>query len=534
MHISREKTNMMAVLAMALCVMVASACWMMMRFGSMVTAFEFASSDYMNWILHAYIICDIAMIPLGGKLSDHFGERKVLVMGASLFLLGAILCTVSDSFAVMSWFRGIMGAGAGLLIGAAFSVPGTIGKYFRGLSFGQELMAGAFAIGSLFGAATGYFILEHIDNWRYLFYIPIVLMVLGVAMAWVTLPEKPVDERRFDIQGTLLLVLLFFTISVTIQLVDVKFFFNNMWSLLLIPFIGMIALALYYRQKLSEFPAIPRGIGRPVILQILVLVLISVFVIGLLQLYLKIYLLDYELDIYKASLMFLCLLVGAMCTSIPGGHKVGKTGVRPFLMLGCLLMAVSLAITYFFITSGVAYLHLIMVILGAGLGCIVTVIICSIQYNTPVRDRGTVTGIAVAARMVGIIAGLAGVTNYTVLNIDSYLESILGVEMSGSMDIVEIIAAIIAVLIQTGIDVTDTVLGLYVDSFRDWSVGSLLVLIAIGVFCYFGYKGRDAVPPEVENAECAGYEPPSAPETSDVESPDSASGIDKPVAKDSE
>jgi len=519
MNLTREKTNLLAVLAMALCVMVVSACWMMMRFGSLMSFFDFSDSGYMNWVLNAYIICDIAMIPVGGKLSDHFGEKKVMAVGAALFVIATLICTFSTSFAMMSWFRGVSGAGAGLIIGAAFAVPGTIGKYFRGLSFGQELMAGAFAIGSLFGAAVGYFVLNNADDWRYMYYVPAAIVTLGSVMAWLTLPERTTDSRTLDVQGLALLSCIFFTIAGMVQVIDIHFFTDNHWTLLMLPLLGMMILAFYYREKLAAHTVLPRGMKKAIILQIIVLILVSVFVIGLLQLYMKIYLIRYDFDIYKASILFLCLLVGALCTSMPGGHKVGHTGARPFLILGCILMTVSLALTYFLITSGVMYLHLIMVIMGAGLGCMVTIIICSVQYNTAVEDRGAVTSFAVASRMLGIIGGLAGVTNYTVLNIDSYLEPLIGQQMSGSMNIVEIIEAILIILVDTGVDVSEKVLDLYVDSFRDWSIGSMVVLVIIGILCYLGYKENDAVPPEVENAECAGYPAPapSVEEESDGE-----------------
>ena len=75
--------------------------------------------------------------------------------------------------------RAFAGGAAGIIIGTAFVVPGTVGKYKRGIPFGQELIAGAFAIGSLFAATVGYWLLDITGDWKTMFYLNSLIVAVG-------------------------------------------------------------------------------------------------------------------------------------------------------------------------------------------------------------------------------------------------------------------------------------------------------------------------------------------------------------------
>src|SRR6266581_4332409 len=47
--------------------------------------------DRYTWVVTAYILATMTMIPIVGKLSDQFGRKWFLLSGTTLFLLGSIL-----------------------------------------------------------------------------------------------------------------------------------------------------------------------------------------------------------------------------------------------------------------------------------------------------------------------------------------------------------------------------------------------------------------------------------------------------------
>src|SRR5207237_5679287 len=60
---------------------------------------ELHGLDRYSWVVTAYILAMMTMIPIVGKLSDQFGRKWFLLSGTTLFLLvsilsGASLCIV--------------------------------------------------------------------------------------------------------------------------------------------------------------------------------------------------------------------------------------------------------------------------------------------------------------------------------------------------------------------------------------------------------------------------------------------------------
>src|SRR5258705_6705282 len=58
---------------------------------------ELHGLDRYSWVVTAYILASMTMIPVVGKLSDQFGRKWFLLSGTALFLLGSILAGASQS-----------------------------------------------------------------------------------------------------------------------------------------------------------------------------------------------------------------------------------------------------------------------------------------------------------------------------------------------------------------------------------------------------------------------------------------------------
>jgi hypothetical protein len=134
--------------------------------------------------------------------------------------------------------------------------------------------------------------------------------------------------------------------------------------------------------------------------------------LGLIQYFFKLYLTYYEFDIYTASMMFWLLIAGAAGPSMIGSRKVFKTGVRPWVVIGSIIVTVSLVITHFIASQGTLYFGISLFLFGFGLGFIVNQLICALQAISPREDMGQHTGNLMAVRMVGILVGNAIVGAY--------------------------------------------------------------------------------------------------------------------------
>jgi MFS family permease len=59
----------------------------------------------LQWTVNAYLLTLAGLILLGGALGDHFGRRKIFVIGVVWFAAASLLCGLSPSAGVAP-FRG--------------------------------------------------------------------------------------------------------------------------------------------------------------------------------------------------------------------------------------------------------------------------------------------------------------------------------------------------------------------------------------------------------------------------------------------
>ena len=405
-----EVRRAVAMWGLAMCLLAASAGWVFMRFGQAWSIADLPVSDYVSQIVPAYVITEVAMIPVGGKLVDKYGCRAVLGFAPFLYIFGSLLCVVSISVEMLVAFRLLQGAGAGLILALAFTA---VGKYYEGAKRGKcsELMTAAFAIGSLFGTAFGYFLTDTF-NWRTGFIVFAALTMVGTVLAWRFLPEEDRVSVPIDRVGLISASVLFGLATLYTQVVNVNFDLISVPSGLIAAALFFLTVLLIYHSRRMEWPPIPVHLPKFERNLIILMFMFSLCGLGLIQYFFKLYLTFYEFNIYKASMMFLVMIGGAAITSMTGSRLVYKTGARPWIILGSVITACGLALTHFIADNGVLQLGISLFVFGIGLGCIVTQIICSMQSVVPRREMGLHIGNLMAVRMVAIMAGNAIIGTY--------------------------------------------------------------------------------------------------------------------------
>ena len=411
LHMTRDEfRRAVSMWGIALCVFCASIGWIFIRFGQAWSIADLPISPYVDMIVPAYIVADVAMLPVSAKLVDKFGCKNVLFVGPPIYILGSLLCVIAPSVEALSVYRLIQGAGAGLVLGLAFSC---VGKFYDGDKRGKcnELMTAAFAFGSLFGSAIGYFLTETF-NWRAGFVVFAGCMLIGFIIAWRFLPKEEIEDVPLDNIAIVLTIGTFGLAAAYTQMVNLEFELLSIESLLFALVILAFAIALLKRSYKVPGSPIPTNTGRFEKTMIILMFMFSLCGLGLIQYFFKLYLTYYEFDIYKASFMFVAMLAGAALTSMVGSRLVYRTGAKWWIVCGSVIVTAGLILTHFIAASGIMYMALSLFVFGIGLGCIVTEILCSLQTLMPKKDVGQHTGNLMAVRMVAILAGSAVIGAY--------------------------------------------------------------------------------------------------------------------------
>lgn len=188
---------------------------------------------------------------IGGRLSDLFGLRKMMIIGFIICFVTLIGLFFSPNFTVLSIFRFFQGIGTALLISTSTAIAVNITPlYKRGTILGILTSAaylGA-SLGPIFGGAIATFL-----GWRYLFLFLMIPNVVGfilfkgaLRLEWCTL-----DEEQFDTKGAVMLGLSTGAISFGAGLMSLY-----LPLIALVP-VGCVLLGVFvYMQRHTKYPII--------------------------------------------------------------------------------------------------------------------------------------------------------------------------------------------------------------------------------------------------------------------------------------
>jgi EmrB/QacA subfamily drug resistance transporter len=152
----------------------------------MAGSFHNATLTSLSWVLNAYAIVLAALLVPSGRLADHFGRRRFLLVGVVLFTLASVVCAVAPSLSVMIIGRILQG------FGAAMVIPTSLGLLFPAFPREQHnlvvgLWAGVAAIAASLGPTVGGLLVA--ADWRLIFLINVPIGIAATIWGARVLPE---------------------------------------------------------------------------------------------------------------------------------------------------------------------------------------------------------------------------------------------------------------------------------------------------------------------------------------------------------
>lgn len=219
------------------------------------------------WIGSAYLLGNAAIVPVWGKMSDIFGRKQILLIAVSIFLLGSLLCAISQSMGMLIAARAIQGVGGGGAIALPnMCVSDLFSLQERGLYFG--LLSSVWALASAIGPVIGGVFTDKV-SWRWCFYInlPIGGVSLAVLVFFLKLhnPRTPLRKglAAVDWVGNLLVIGGTLMVLMGLQFGGVEYAWKSATVICLIVF-GTVTITLFYiyEYRFADYPVIPPRIFR--------------------------------------------------------------------------------------------------------------------------------------------------------------------------------------------------------------------------------------------------------------------------------
>ncbi len=365
-----------------------------------------ASFPALQWVLNAYSLLLGSLILIGGGAGDRFGRRRVFLAGIALFALASWACALASSAPMLIAARALQGIGAALLVPQSLAIiAAAFPRERRGRAIG--LWAGASAIATALGPPLGGLLIDALD-WRAVFWINLPLSAAAIALALRWVPESrgssPVGP--LDWPGGALAVLAFGSLSYGLTLLSQGSGPTPVAIAALT--VGALGLAGFLsRERRAANPVMPLGLFRSrafAAANAMTLFLYGAFM-GML------FLLPFELigrhglsaTEVGLTLLPIGLLIGTL--SRPAGAWADRTGPRPFLIAGSLLVALAalgLALPPIGFWPGIVGPVLL---LALGMALVVAPLTTAVMNGVADGHAGAASGVNNAAsRLAGLFA----------------------------------------------------------------------------------------------------------------------------------
>ena len=163
------------------------------------------SASKSDLLISGYTLAMAIMLLSSGVLAKKYGYKTIYLIGAIVFTIGALMCSISSNIYTLIAMRMVQGAGSGAMISLSMSIIGhNFNDKQRGIAVGLWVMATG--IGGSVGAILGGYLIE-IGRWDWIFKINVPLGLLLTALTAMILKGGGGDSKlKFDIKGFLLLL----------------------------------------------------------------------------------------------------------------------------------------------------------------------------------------------------------------------------------------------------------------------------------------------------------------------------------------
>lgn len=156
-----------------------------------------ATAIGVQWVVESYSLFLAALLLVGGSLGDHYGRRKIFLIGVFIFAAASVACGVSQTIGQLIVARAVQGVGGALLVpGSLAIISASFDADQRGRAIGT--WSGFSAITTAVGPVLGGWLVEHF-SWRAVFFLNLPFAVAVIVISLWHVPES----REKDVRGPL-------------------------------------------------------------------------------------------------------------------------------------------------------------------------------------------------------------------------------------------------------------------------------------------------------------------------------------------
>jgi EmrB/QacA subfamily drug resistance transporter len=361
-----------------------------------------------QWVVLAYLMASIALLPVVSKLADLVGKHRVFFAAYATFALGSLLCALAPTIEALILVRTVQGIGAAALtaIGLAL-VTDAFPPEARGRAIGVN--GAVISAGVVLGPSLGGIVADLV-SWRWVFLGGVGIAAAGLALAYRVVPRyRGAPHQRFDWPGAITIFVALFSLSLALTLGQARGFDDGA-ILALFALAAVSASVFVWFERRAASPVVDLRLFRSRALTIGLASGLTTFVaISGVILLMPFYLegvrgyAPYQIGLLMAVVPTVLVIVAPIA-----GWASDRFGERPVTLLGIsLILAGYLAVGTLDETTGALGYVLRFLPVGLGMGVFQTPNNSAIMGAVPRGSSGVGGGLLSLTRFVGQVLGTA-------------------------------------------------------------------------------------------------------------------------------
>ncbi|KAJ3115251.1 hypothetical protein HDU96_000966 [Phlyctochytrium bullatum] len=385
---------------------------------------DLGSPALLPWIGSAYLLTCTVSAAISGTISDQIGRKPVALGGITMFVLGCVVCAVTNSMVTMIIGRAVSGIGGGLIYSGIYIILSDMIS-LRDRAKYQGILNGTSGVAAVVGPFLGGILSDH-ASWRYCFWINVPI-ALAAAIIIVVKLKFPRDVAiwssgestytriaRIDWGGVFLLTAWTILLATPLQLG------GSLWAwsdpktigMLVGSFVALVLLVGWEGWVAGDSAIIPASLFNhgPSVGALMVVIVVLGY-----EYYGSIYYLSLFFQVCNnvsatvAGLHTIPLIFGIVIMSAFGGVYASRTGNwLAVLYAGPVLSGVGVGLTSILVPSSPLLLQTVYLLpLGLGIGAVISVRIVAVQAGVPKHLTAVVTAVAQFTQLLGGMIGVA-------------------------------------------------------------------------------------------------------------------------------
>ncbi|WP_349829450.1 MFS transporter [Brevibacterium litoralis] len=353
-----------------------------------------ASAIESLWIVNAYPLAIAGLLLATGTLGDRVGHRRMFTLGLWVFGLASVLGAFSPNPELL------IAARAGLGIGGAMMMPATLALISRTFTVEKErnvaiaVWGMVSMIGAALGPVIGGLLLAHFW-WGSVFLVNVPFVVLALVLVpLVAGPNDPEPHAPWDLASSVVAAL---TLCGLVLAIKEAAKADPQWLVAAVAaLVCLVAGTLFVRrQRRLPVPLLDFTVFRnPVFSAGVLAAAMSMFALaGIDLLAVQRFQLVSGMTPLQAGLLVTVVAVACIPPALAGGATLHRIGYRPLITGGLVLAATGTGLLAVSIRMSGAWVGVALVILGLGIGAVMSVSSTAIMNSAPRHRAGMASSV---------------------------------------------------------------------------------------------------------------------------------------------